>query len=126
MNPMVKELTQDTDSLLMEIGFTGAMYGAGAVCSAIYDYLRESSKYANGAALAEALSLVSMKQYELAAAYLEKLLTVNLSDEQSSAAKCFLALSYAMSGQSAKVKELELSNADDKQVFGMIQALNGF
>lgn len=125
MNSQVNELTADTDKLLVEIGFAGAMYGAGAVCGAIYDYLKAGTAYASSASLAEALSLIAMKQYDLASAYLEKFLALDIAAEERNAAMSFLALCYGIAGDDAKLKELEVSEADNQQALNMIKALAG-
>ena len=40
MSEWIDELSNDIDKLLLEIGFTGALYGAGDLCSPVYTYLR--------------------------------------------------------------------------------------
>lgn len=103
MGEWVDELSGDIDKLLLEIGFTGALYGAGDLCSPIYTYLRTNERCAKAAVLAEGLSLISLRQFDQAVAVLDDFMTADGVEEYVDAALAYKLMALKLRGDASAV-----------------------
>jgi len=101
MSEWIDELSNDIDKLLLEIGFTGALYGAGDLCSPVYTYLRTNERCAKAAVLAEGLSLISLKQFDQAVSVLDDFMAADGVEEYVDAALAYKLMALKLRGDAS-------------------------
>lgn len=123
MSDWVDELAGDIDKLLLEIGFTGALYGAGDLCLPVYTYLRTSERCAKAAVLAEAMAHIAKRQYDTALTMLDDFMAAEGVEEYADAALGYKLMALKLKGDTSAFQALAQETAEGSLSNSMAGAL---
>lgn len=112
MNDWVDELANDIDKLLLEISFTGALYGAGDLCLPVYTYLRTSDRCAKAAVLAEAMAHIAKRDYDTSLKMLDEFMAADGVEEYVDAALGYKLMALKLKGDNSAFQALAKETAE--------------